>query len=862
MDSFYGSAASATFTLKEYFESYDAMVAAFRQGASYTDVWYGEYCLISSKNRNHPDNGKVYKRGLDYQNVTTGGAIYIGDIVGSSSGTPFVQIGTIDEVSDMSTSTLEENSYRRYPVGLNEDGTVETNWQYNESTHSWSDVGGDIKKDFYFGEVNKSLVPGKTGSGDDVTYNDEIKYTWVNIRKDDEDADSWFYVGFEFPYMVTDYSIHHTSQYDPVTKNILDNAATIDRVDDASHPYYQHWEIGTPKGIKGDTLRSLRVIVPTESDVIYSSSAITVDPNSGLTKLGDPGYEGQKEDIDAQRQIVVFDYYIYDQRLNPSPIMIYLGDFNTITNIEVADDGTLTISYTHEDNTVYSKKIKWITDVVLSNGNGKNGGHFSVTYNNDSKSYETDITWIKGIEISEDGSVTYVFCGTDVDEEQYAGSVTPYNATTGKLIQSKFLKWVKDVSLTTGNGAEGGHFKLTFNNDAPAYETDLQWVKDIKVASDGSVTYVYAGASEKVEDKKVRWVKDVSLNGTTGQFKMVLNTGETVCNQTLDWVKDISINESDGTIVVSHTTGDKTSAARLKLLTSMETADNGVVTMYYNTTDSTGAKEKATIKKAGTNEDYKIQTIKSVDLATSINADKHFTVLYNTDSTAKQIGTSINYVQDMVVRPSDWHLFVLFDDITHRATANTLTKDIVKNGNLIISGTDDKGISWIDNTQVVGFMGDGYNNYGSGVYWRDYGTIKDQAGILIGLNVTKATVVAEGFSDIISYLNSKAPTGLTGEDNVLGGMSTKGKVVTYQPDDDAKSDKEFYAFDYFNSTWYYLGHIADTETRDATLIPNTEATVTGLKNLNTNGVAVITTSVEKSDTGIPQYWSKDYTGWA
>ena len=71
MDSLYGGHEGASFVIKASFSSVDEMKQKFLQGSNFTEVWYGEYCLISTKNKNHPDNGKVFRRGLDYQNAQT-----------------------------------------------------------------------------------------------------------------------------------------------------------------------------------------------------------------------------------------------------------------------------------------------------------------------------------------------------------------------------------------------------------------------------------------------------------------------------------------------------------------------------------------------------------------------------------------------------------------------------------------------------------------------------------------------------------------------------------------------------------------------------------------------------------------------
>lgn len=773
IDSFYGGHEGVSFILRNSFESYEAMVNAFKQGSNYTDVWFEEYCIIDTVNKNDPDNGKIYKRGLDYQS-TSGGAIYLGQIVGPSSGTPWFQMTTIPKVVEKTKEALESNSYRRYPTGVDGSGNIITNWTYDSTTNHWSDSGGDIKQDFSFSTKNDtSLVPGKK---DDGTFNDEIKWTWCNIRKDDADKDSYYYVGFQIPYMVTDYAIHQTSPYD-AAGNILTDATDIRRVDDKTHPFYEKWDLGLPKGIKGDTLRNLRVITPTTTNKsnIYRSSAITVNDTTGETSIGAAGYDGIDDDIAHGRQIVVFDFYAFDKRRNPSPIMIYLGDFNIIKNITIADDGTLTVSYTHNDNSVFTKRIKWVTGVNLTTGNGSAGGHFSMTFNNGDPAYQTDLTWVKGIEIADNGDVTYTYAGTD------SGKI----ANNGLKVVSHLVKWVKNVTLDTSNG----------------------------------------------------------------QFILTLNDGTVACSKTLDWVKDLQINEENGEIKAIHTANpqSRTLDAKLRLITSATVDSTGVTTFFFNTSTN-GVRDSFVLKNADGSTDYHIKAINSVTLNSGITSDKHITVRYNTGEVA-QLGDPINDIAGITVRPSDWHLFILFSDPTHRVTAANLKSD----------GTDNSGFSWISNDVVKGFDSS-VPSYGSDVYWKDLGAIKDQSGILVGFNVTKEEVTKAGFQEPIDYFNAKFPNGLTGDQNEYGGMAVKEKIITYAPKDissDGKDDKEFYAFDYNKNTWYYLGKIADTGVRDVVLVNQGDA-ATAYANLSTEGLAFTKVPTTVSDNAIPQFWKSTY----
>lgn len=743
MDSFYGGKPGLSFVLKGRFDSIDDMIQAFKRGDSYRDIWYNEMCIIDTPNKNDVDNGKLYQRGLDYTN-DMGGAVYKGQIVGPMSGTPFMQLNTIKEVEHQSTKAIPEDWERVFPTGYDTDGEghvigYKTSLDEGESGKPIATFPFSVAHD-------TSLIPGKDEDG---TFNDEIKWTWCNIRVPDDNKSCWYYVGFTIPYMVVEYDTHAVSQYNS-SGNYQADTTTVDRTDDGTHPFYTSWDFGIPKGIKGDALRNLRVITPTSGMTIYDPSAITVNPKTGLVSVGAAGYTGQSDDIAHGRKILVFDMYYYDNQINPDPLTIYVGDFNKIDNITLADDGTLTIDYSHNDNTVFSRKIKWITATTLS----PDTGVFTVTYNNGDAAFTTTLDWIKSISLDEDGTIHYYHTKNNVDE--------------------------------------------SYNN-------------------------------------VIKWVTDVALNPSTGEFTMNFNYGAPLVRQ-LDWVDDIYIDEDTGEITIHHVNsaigedGEVTLPARLKLITDAEVSTDGVVTLITNTGES------ITLKQAGTDNDYHIKVIDNVILNTALADDKRIHIKYNTERTNTPIGDPINYVYDMVVRDSDFHLLVLFNDPTHRATA----------GDLDESGVDDNGIQW-----VQGVTGSDGVTTANGIYWRDYGTIKDQAGILIGFNLTQADIgVGE---DILNYLNKTYPNGLTEG-------ATKQKVVTFAPT--ADDSKEFYAFDYNSYTWFYVGTISDTGSRDVMLRTVGQISDTDLRDLNSEGLLfkIVNTTGLKTDP-IPSYWSREYNSW-
>ena len=736
MDSLYGGHQGVSFIIKDSFESIEEAVAACKLGPQYTRCWYGENIIISTPNLNDEDNGKVFNRGLDYTN-DMGGLVFIAQIVGPAGGTPIFEMGTLQETKYKSTMPIEDTDYRKYPIGYetNDDGEIigyELNTSANEPIAT-----------FPFSQAHHtSLVPGKTAEG---TYNDEILWTWVNVRKANQTADSMFYVGFQIPYLVTEYLSHMVSPYD-TSGNLSKNPTTATRVDNASHPFYSSWDIGIPKGIKGDTMRALRVITPTAENRnnIYAPSAITVNSATGAVTIGNAGYDGLDDDITNARKILVYDFYYFDSQLNPDPVLIYLGDFNKIDNITLADDGTLTIDYSHDDNTVFSRKIKWITDTVLS--------------------------------------------------------------------------------------PDSGVFTVTYNNGDPAFTTTLDWIKQINLDSDGTIHFIHTKDNrDESYTNKIKWVTSVDLNTSNGTFTMNFNYGSPLV-RILDYVDSVLFNEENGEITVHHVnSGNQVMSSKMKLITSAEASTDGVVTFHTNTGESFN------ITKVGSDDNFQIRTVENVRLNTRLADDKHIQIKYNNANEYVNIGDPINYIQDMVVRDSDFHLLVLYNDPEHRSTGAGLDDE----------GTDSKGNTWVNN--VVG--SDGVNT-GASIYWRDYGTIKDQSGVLIGMDISNAEV---GDQDILDYLNATYPNGLTEG-------ATKQKIVTYSPD--GSGSREFYAFDYNTYTWYFLGTIADSGMRDAKLVTSGSFTNTDLTNVNPDGLVFkIVNATNLKTTAIPDFWSPSYDDW-
>ena len=504
MYSFYGGRPGNSFTIVASFPNVQAMIDAFSGGPRYTEVNYDEHVIINTEDKNNPTNGQIYRRGYDYNNGM-GGAELIGTIVGPAGKAPML---TVDKYQDIQ-ETVE-----------NADNGISGSAQGYKSMSS----SGQLKT------IDADLIPGK----DNNSFNDTIKWISYSLR-DPEGKDTVAHVGFKIPYPVIDFETSNTDFWEPLT---------IERTDDKKHPFYEKWNITMPKGQKGDSFSNFRVITPSPSggDVEnYKTS------------------EGMAEDIRDNAEILVYDYYVYNDNnnnpiQNPEKKTFYIGDYNMIKSINVDTEGTLTIAYTHDTNQKFQNMIKWIENVTLAEN-----GVLSIKYNNQEEVTNLNqIKWITGLYLNADGRL-YARYNYGEDEEIQVPSTPEDSQQEEALDTAGPLRWIDDVQLSS-NGVilvyyNNGEVK-EINNENP-----LKFIDKMSLSEDGIITVKYntlinsedpsqGNVTEEInpyntqtgEDPRIKWITGVAIeNGNTlnneifnvnvadpelGKLKVIYNTGD------------------------------------------------------------------------------------------------------------------------------------------------------------------------------------------------------------------------------------------------------------------------------------------------------------------------------------------------
>lgn len=457
----------------------EGMRQCFEQGGDTTDIVnYGEYVIIDTiaglGEFSNPDNGKVYRRGMnfDYSSTTNplAGAEYIGQIVGPQGETPEV---VIDHYNDIVEEHGSSAHARIYDVVPDED-IVPGSWEESGSRH----------------------------------FKDDIDYVFATL-KDEFGNITGCTIGFKITTLVDDFEAQSMSPYeqravDPETGKYYNYGLISEDPNQYIdgkwlHPFYQKWQIKVPhgyhginstnleiiptytmpKGFKSNNFEGAPVYIDAEcNEPLIEEGSIVVLENA-TEILRDADYDADPAIISAKvnyngticyvkKEDCYMDIMRYREtnfdNLETGEVTYYeIGDYNTIQRITLSDDGTLTVFYSAGRNPRELEEIlRWID-----------------TKNSD------------GITIDEDGTV-HVYYNTVHDP---LGPSDPYEKLDdqGRAHDHQdymnVLDWITEVTLT-----QEGKFTVLFNNDTiqdGRYETTLQWIDWIDVSEDGIISFYY-----------------------------------------------------------------------------------------------------------------------------------------------------------------------------------------------------------------------------------------------------------------------------------------------------------------------------------------------------------------------------------
>lgn len=502
----------------------EGMIQFFRKGAeTAAEVDYGEYVIIDTIKNCHstsnPDNGKIFRRGLDVNNEYAGG-IYIGQIVGPKGDTPELKVTSYEELN-----SRNPDMSMKYPQRVNN--------EYN------MDDGGMVPGSFIddYGERQ---------------FNDSIKYAYTNVYDPFKNLIGCL-IGFQFPQLTIDFEGESSSPY----------IGKIDRPDGTYyyqdllnedgqyydeyaekwlHPMYQKWQVRIPHGIHGMDVVDLELI-PTQLKVEgqsadFSGATLYTDVNCQTPLLDS---DGNPIIIRRGGNLMLGDNY---NPTTPSALFMYNGQIRYVKKSDCCD---YEFRYKERDYSnselgqVSYRTIGKLTDIQKVEVS--ENGIMTIFYNNNSpQEIPNKMRWIDSIEkqsvtLSDAGTLRFTFNTLDSDGvNEYVEFPNVFDRIIG-------------AELT-----EDGQFKLTFNTDhiqvgtnedgTPIYSNQfikqLQWIDKVELTETGDLQFFYNtdhNTPVKTFKSVVRTIKDVyietnkdgdgTLEGTGNQKVHVeYNTGE------------------------------------------------------------------------------------------------------------------------------------------------------------------------------------------------------------------------------------------------------------------------------------------------------------------------------------------------
>lgn len=498
----------------------EGMIQCFEKGSKTASlVNYGEYVMIDTMMNlyavNNPDNGKIFRRGMDLTNDYAGGE-YIGQVQGPQGEAMEFNLAGYKEA--LAATPHREASY-------------------------------NVK--------DESIVPGSYLNEDgEREFEDEIKYAWATVR------DAWgnvedCLIGFKFPTLVQEFEARSITPYTNRagehggyynTDLIVEDSEQYDaETGKWQHPFYQKWQIKVPHGYHGINSTNIEV-VPTktraayvvngveafEGATIYSDKELTQEvgiSSAALDILRDDKYDTNDEvkyavveyegntcyvsKDECSNYVLRYRETDFDDVEEGSVTYYEIGDYNTIDRVALSENGILTVFNKSKAPQSLQQAIRWI-----------------------------DTEHTQGIDIDEDGTV-HVHYNTLDENGSYEHQDYP-----------KVLDWIQSVVLS-----QDGTFKVIYNNDTVTedideetghsqYQTTVEWIDKITVAEDGIINFFYntdhenpiystSGANRIKSIKKIEYDKGTNETDGTHKFVITYNTldeeGHNEVEDTTNW---------------------------------------------------------------------------------------------------------------------------------------------------------------------------------------------------------------------------------------------------------------------------------------------------------------------------------------
>lgn len=589
MESFYGGRQGASFVIKKSFKYKNKQDPAYIEdlkiigdasklasdlmeenlsNPNYKDVWYNEYCIIDTTNKNNPRNGEIYRRTLQTQGGeedVSSSYEYIGQIVGPSAGVPMLNIRP-----NLLTPTELQNDLSGDWDGLGWEDADGNKILYDPSVSSWLPENGTSTIKTALGQLEYSdisamlkeesfkLVPGyDPTASEDKRYNDTIKYNWYNVRKNTEDnagvVESWCYIGMEIPYTVIT----------PQITTVYNNKPHVYETDNSKgHPFWYEYMFEIPRGQRGVSVSRIFIsenqdAYPFDTKLAYNAANNTYSiPDGVVAKNYDTkswfceiNWHNPQSDSNkyspSEGQSAIFYLGLITELKNASfdpetgHLLIEYHNrnddnfyFNYPKKLEIKPaTGVYQIYYTRQEQPVegqfgFVKEVQITEDKTKDNGDEIHGKMtFVNTVNEETKDF--DFAYPQSLSISENGDWEILNFGKEkqngvfvfpksITIEGSTGKAT-YQDSKGDDHEAGQLEYVTSVYMD--DEADNGQVYYDTTTKTKQSSGQLVFVDDVQITSAHELLIAFTDNSRIIHDAADEQV----LNGKT-----YINYGQTI----------------------------------------------------------------------------------------------------------------------------------------------------------------------------------------------------------------------------------------------------------------------------------------------------------------------------------------------
>lgn len=548
MDSFYGGKQGISFVIKERFKDIAAMNEAFAKPL-YDKVWYGEYCIIDTENKNNKDNGKIFRRTGTHTNTNDSKyAEYIGQVVGPAGGVPNVQMETIGTLQKNFEALKDKSGLVYYWGKENKNSESSSYHQIETNKIPVLDQGSLLtpkefvtKIDYKSGKDYYNTITTESGKKEKVYYNPNLKYEFYTFQSNDKDGTTGDFpiatigLAFEIPY--PDFEISEIGQNNPGENSTIELLPL-----NGTSDFYRKYKITIPTNIPGPSLRDISVTTSNEN--IYDISQTVF--NEG--KLIIPKRTSYKDSpFSTSSKIEIGQLYYYNTDTDDSDNVIGYTPVQDPQTYEYNEEDPEKI-INSEPAWFYIKDVYEINNVILGTEQSENEFGQLTFYNtkksgNDNATTTFSIPLLKEFQFSIDKDET----GQWVKATPVYAGVTPTESY--KVAPFQWGVWATE--LTKENE------EMTPSGPIPADNTPIEKI-DFSNASKGNLgVYYWKDNDQNIHHEFYYWKLSKHINETdpskftwTGEW-VKIGESEEVLNQIYLTVENFTITDSTSPVTIA-----------------------------------------------------------------------------------------------------------------------------------------------------------------------------------------------------------------------------------------------------------------------------------------------------------------------